>query len=251
MGRISDAGPRADDVRKFESAADVARASADFVAEMLRDVVREKGRCTVALSGGSTPRATYELLAAPSVSGEIDWHRVEFFFGDERMVPPDDAGSNYRMARQALFDRISMPSANVHRIPGELGEAEAARRYTAELGSSPLDLVFLGMGDDGHVASLFPGSRALEVLTTAVVPSQAPVPPHSRVTVTMPVINAASRVLLLVTGSGKAERLKTVFAERRSGKPVLPAARVRPEKSASLWFVDAAAAALLDSEPPT
>jgi len=208
-------------------------------------VVAEKGRCRLALAGGSTPRATYEQLAVPDVGGSVDWTSVDVFFGDERMVPPEDVASNYRMAREALFERVQIPPGNVHRISGELGAEEAARRYVAELGAEPLDLVLLGMGDDGHVASLFPGSRALEAPHAPAVPSEAPVPPHSRVTLSLPVIKSASVVLLIVTGPGKAARLREVFGERRSGKVALPAARVGSVTGETDWFVDAAAAALL------
>jgi 6-phosphogluconolactonase len=226
--------------------AEVALASARAVAGTLSAVIEGKGRCRVALAGGSTPRATYERLAEPELGGSVDWTRIDVFFGDERMVPPADAASNYRMAREALFDRVLIPPENVHRISGEVGADEAARRYVAELGAEPLDLVLLGMGDDGHVASLFPGSRALEVPHAAALPSEAPVAPHSRVTLSLPVINAAAGVLLIVTGPGKAARLREVFGERRSGHPALPAARVASVAGKTEWFVDAAAAALLE-----
>jgi len=235
-------------IRRFSDASAVASASAEFIGEKLRNAIAERGRCRLALSGGSTPRATYERLATTDATDRIDWSRVEFFFGDERMVPPSDASSNYRMAREALFDRIAVPERNVHRMLGELSAAEAARRYAIELGDAPLDLVLLGMGDDGHVASLFPGTPALERPEAPVVPNHAPVAPHSRVTLSLPVINAASSVLLMVTGGGKAARLKEVFDQRRSGTPVLPAARVRPAQGECVWHVDEAAAKLLDPE---
>jgi 6-phosphogluconolactonase len=234
---------------RLPDASSVARAAAEFIARTVQSVIASEGRCRVALAGGSTPRATYEHLAGPDLASNLDWRRVEIFFGDERMVPPEDAGSNYRMAREAFLDRVPIPGQQVHRIQGEAGAGEAARRYTAELGDSPLDLVILGMGDDGHVASLFPGSPALERPAAPVVPSEAPVPPHSRVTLSMPVINSASSALLIVTGAGKALRLKSVFDELREGRPMLPAARVKPRGGAPWWFVDDGAASLLGEAP--
>ena len=206
-----------------------------------------KDRCRLALAGGSTPRAAYERLAAGSAENAVDWSRIDVFFGDERAVPPDDPASNFRMAKEALLDRVKIPEASVHRIRGELGAVAAAERYRAELGTAPLDLVLLGMGDDGHVASLFPASRALEHPDASVLPNEGPVAPHSRVTLSMPVINTASHVLVIVTGAAKATRVKAVFDEQRSGRPVLPAARVMPRGGAD-WFVDRAAGALLEEE---
>ena len=225
--------------------AEVAIASARAVAVTLGAAVAAKGRCRLALAGGSTPRATYERLAQSTVGGSVDWARVDVFFGDERMVPPEDVASNFRMAREALLDRVPIPPENVHRIPGEVGADEAARRYAAELGAEPLDLVLLGMGDDGHVASLFPGSLALDAPYASALRSESPVPPHSRVTLSLPVINSALAVLLIVTGPGKAARLREVFGERRAGRPSLPAARVASVTGTTEWYVDAAAAALL------
>jgi 6-phosphogluconolactonase len=234
-----------DRLNVFANPNEVAIASARALAGSLSTIVAAKGRCRLALAGGSTPRATYERLAAPDIGGSIDWGSIDVFFGDERMVPPEDVASNYRMARESLLERVPIPSENVHRIPGEVGAAEAARRYVAELGADPLDVVLLGMGDDGHVASLFPGSRALETPYAPALPSEAPVPPHSRVTLSLPVINAASEVLFIVTGPGKAAPLREVFGERRSGRTALPASRVGPISGTTDWFLDAAAAALL------
>lgn len=233
-------------VRRFADPSAVAAAAAEFVAETVRTVIGDKGRCRLALAGGNTPRSTYENLAEPELARTIDWSSVDVFFGDERMVPPDDSASNYRMAREALLDRVGVPAKNVHRMRGEMGAVEAAEAYVVELGTAPLDLVILGMGDDGHVASLFPGTRALENPENPVVPNESPLPPHSRVTLTMPVINRSERALLIVTGAGKAARLKDIFGELRSGRPVLPAARVRPASGTADWFVDAAAASMVD-----
>lgn len=251
MDRLSGTNPSSTAgfrIHRFAGPGEVAVASAQAVAAVSAGAVADKGRFRLALAGGNTPRATYERLAAPGTAARIDWSRVDAFFGDERMVPPDDVASNYRMARETLLDRVPIPAENVHRIAGEVGAHEAALRYAAELGAEPLDLVLLGMGDDGHVASLFPGSSALERPEGTVVPSEAPVPPHARVTLSLPVINAASRIVLIVTGAGKAERLRQVFDERRSGRLVLPAARVGSRTGRTEWYVDAAAAALLGED---
>jgi 6-phosphogluconolactonase len=216
--------------------------AARFIVNTIRRSIASSGTCRLALAGGSTPRGAYERLAARDSSEQIDWRRVSVFFGDERQVPPDDPSSNYRMAREALLDRVPIPAENVHRIEGELPAAIAAQRYAAALGALPLDLVLLGMGEDGHVASLFPRSEGLES-RVSVLPAYAPVPPHERVTLGLGTINAARVVALLVTGAGKASRVRDVFAERAEGHSALPAARVSPENGELHWFLDDAAGA--------
>ncbi|PWH14443.1 MAG: 6-phosphogluconolactonase [Anaerolineae bacterium] len=205
-------------------------------------------RFSVALSGGSTPRALYERLTAPDLAKRIPWRKVHLFWGDERCVPPEHPDSNYGLAASTLLARIRLPVENIHRIRGELPAAEAARLYEAELraffGEIPaFDLVFLGMGEDGHTASLFPGSPALaESVRWAIeVEHTAPPPPLiSRVTLTFGVLNAARRVIFLVSGASKAE----MFAQVWRGAD-FPAAHIRPGKGEVLWLVDQAAAARL------
>jgi 6-phosphogluconolactonase len=221
--------------------------AARFVASTINESVATRGSCRIVLSGGSTPRAAYERLAAADLSGPIDWAKVSVFFGDERMVGPEHDHSNYRMAHESLLGRVAIPAGNVHRIQGELSPVLAAESYAALVGTAPIDLVLLGMGDDGHVASLFPGGA--ELLTDAIaLPSHAPVAPHARVTLGLGVINAARVGLLLVTGAGKATRVRDVFAERREGRAVLPAARVAPVGELH-WFLDDAAALHLPLRP--
>jgi 6-phosphogluconolactonase len=222
--------------------------TARFMANTIIRSVASSGACRLALAGGSTPRGAYERLAVRDLSEEIEWRKVTVFFGDERRVPPDDPSSNYRMAKEALLDRVSIPAENVHRIEGELPAAAAAERYSVALGTSPLDFVLLGMGEDGHVASLFPGSAELDSVAS-VLPASAPVPPHERVTLGLGAINRARTVALLVTGSGKASRVRDVFAERRDGCRTLPAARVSPTNGDLHWFLDDAAAAHLELVP--
>jgi 6-phosphogluconolactonase len=238
-------------VHRDADSASVADRAAHFLADAMKLAIAERGMCRLALAGGSTPRVTYERLTAPDLSSVIDWSKLEVFFGDERMVPPDDAASNYRMAKEALLDRVPIPKGNIRRILGEEAPAVAAERYAAALGDAPLDVVLLGMGDDGHVASLFPGGPELEHGGRTVT-SHAPIAPHSRVSITFDVINGARSVVMLVTGPSKASRLREVFAEAKaaqsSGKPTLPAARVAPKNGALHWFLDAPAASQLDVE---
>ncbi len=231
-------------VHRCADAAQVADVATRFVADRIRLAIDARGACRLALSGGRTPEAMYERLASKEFGGAIEWTKVVAFFGDERMVPPDDASSNYRMARNAFLDRVPIPAENVHRIEGELEPRVAAERYATILGVEPLDLVLLGMGDDGHVASLFPCGPELEQ-TGKTATSYAPVAPHSRVSITFPVIDAARIVTLLVTGSSKSVKVQQVFEERQSRRPTLPAARVSPRSGELHWFLDAAAASLL------
>jgi 6-phosphogluconolactonase len=223
----------------------VAELAARFVAATAMATLARHSTFRIALAGGSTPRATYERLAAPDLSPRVDWTRVSVFFGDERMVSPEDAFSNYRMAREALLSRVPIPEENIHRIEGELSAGVAARRYAEKLGRAPLDLVLLGMGDDGHVASLFPGAPELDAEEIAL-PSFAPVAPHERVTLGLGVLNSARAVGLLVTGASKAARVAQVFAERENARPTLPAARIQPETGELHWFLDDAAAVAAD-----
>jgi 6-phosphogluconolactonase len=218
----------------------LADAAARFVAEECRRAVSTRGTFRLALAGGSTPKKTYSRLTRADLG--VDWARVAVFFGDERRVPPDDPSSNYRMARAAFLEQ-AQPSV-VHRMLGEVDPAEAVRHYVQALGDAPLDLVLLGMGDDGHVASLFPGGAEL-TSSDPVVQSRAPIAPHERLSLGLSVINAAHAVALLVTGAGKAKRVRQVFDERRDGSPRLPAARVMPQSGELHWFLDTASASEL------
>ena len=201
-------------------------------------------RASVALSGGSTPRAAYQHLAARCPP----WARVDFFFGDERVVPPDAEGSNYRMAREALLDRIPLLPGQVHRIPGELSPDEAAARAEEDLRSSApgdpvprLDLVLLGMGPDGHTASLFPGAPELDETERLMVPVHRPEMPQPwRVSMTLPVLNAGKRVLVVVGGAEKAPMVPRAIA----GDPEIPAGRLNPQ-GAFTWLLTEDAAAQL------
>jgi 6-phosphogluconolactonase len=190
----------------------------------------------VTLAGGSTPRALYELLASDDYRDRTDWEDMEVFFGDERAVPPDHPESNYGMARSALLRHVPVPDEAVHRMEAEATPLEdAAERYSLSLPDS-LDLVLLGMGPDGHTASLFPGREALEERTRRVVPTTA-ADDSPRLTLTYPTLETAHHVVFLVTGSSKREALDAI----RRGED-LPAGRVRPVAGDVLWIVDQAAA---------
>lgn len=233
--------------------ADVARRAAELVTRVAQQAVANAGRFTLALSGGSTPRALYQLLAAPPYTGAIAWSATRVFWSDERCVPPDHPESNYRMAREALLDHVPIPAENVHRMRGESPTPQAAAQaYTAELqavfGKSALprfDLLLLGLGDDGHTASLFPGVHVPDDPNIPVAAVFAPKVNMWRLTFTLPTLNAAAHVLFLVTGEAKRQPLRALVA----GPPSLnlPSQHVRPTRGALTIYADPAAAADLAS----
>ena len=233
------------------STAELAEAAADRIVAAARNAIRRRGRFLLALSGSSTPRLVYPLLASPPRIELVDWSLVEFFWGDERAVPPDDPDSNFGLARTLLLDHLpGIRPAAVHRMPADASDRDAAAlRYEAEVGRAAgvrpgtsgrptLDLIWLGMGPDGHTASLFPGASTLADGGRWVVPATAPStsPVARRMTFTLPLISAARLVLFVVAGADKATALRSV----RSGSRDLPAARVRARSM--LWLVDALAA---------
>jgi 6-phosphogluconolactonase len=174
---------------------------------------------------------------------------VWIYFGDERCVPPEHPASNYRMARETLLEHVPVPAAQIHRIEGERPPAEAARRYQETLNAAPpLDVVMLGMGDDGHVASWFPATPAADPLAAAVA-TKSPVAPHDRVSMTPGAISAARDVVLIVSGAAKAARLAEIHAQLRAERPTLPAARITAGGGPLRWFVDEEAAAELPPSP--
>ncbi len=241
-------------VHVYPDAEALAQAAAALFVELAEDAQRTRGRFSVALAGGSTPRGTYALLASTAFAPRVDWSRVHVFWGDERCVPPEHPQSNYRMARETLLDHVPIPAANVHRIPCEQAPTQAAAAYERTLqeffalapgeGVPQFDLILLGMGDDGHTASLFPGTAALHERRRWVVAHYVAKLQAWRVTLTPVVLNAARHVAFLVAGAGKAARLREVL--RGSYQPdVLPAQVVQPASGRLVWLVDAAAATLL------
>jgi len=232
------------------------RAAAEAFVRCAAESIRVSARFAVALSGGSTPAGLYALLATGAYARRVDWLRVHVFWGDERCVPPNDPASNYRLARESLLDHVPVPAANLHRIRGEDDPAAAAAEYEWELrqafatpdgppGSAPgsrFDLVLLGLGDNGHTASLFPGMAAVHERGRWVVAQQVAAVPKWRVTLTPVVINAAGEVVFLVSGREKAATLGRVL-DGPYQPDSLPAQVVAPRNGRVRWLVDAAAAA--------
>ncbi|MGH2593851.1 MAG: 6-phosphogluconolactonase [Anaerolineae bacterium] len=236
----------------------VAREAADRWIALARESIAARGRFTVALSGGSTPRALFSLLASEAHRDLVEWGRTIVFWSDERCVPPDHADSNYGMAREALLSKVPIPAWNVHRMRGEVDPEQAALEYeqtvwreagapTSVGGTEPtkvgvpsFDLILLGMGPDGHTASLFPGTPAVHERTRLVAANFVPKLNAHRITFTPPLINAAAHVMFLVAGSDKADVLRAVL-EGEFKPDVLPAQLVKPVEGQLTWLVDRAA----------
>jgi 6-phosphogluconolactonase len=217
--------------------ADVARPAAEWLEAEIVAAIRARGGCAVGLAGGRTPEPVYRELA---LAAGIDWSRVSVFFGDERAVPPDHAASNYRMVRAALLSRVGIPAARVHRMEAERPDRDAAARDYERLLPSELDLLVLGVGPDGHTASLFPGSAALDERRRLVLPVVGPKPPADRMTLTPPAIEAARRVAVIATGADKA----AVVARALEGPPALSEVPAQLGRRGA-WFLDRAAAGML------
>jgi 6-phosphogluconolactonase len=228
------------------------RAAAARVVRRAAEAIAEHGRFAWALAGGSTPEHLYRLLGSPPYSERLEAAHLHLFFGDERCVPPEHAESNYRMVAGSLLAGLSVPPENVHRMPAELPPEQAAERYELELerhfalqvgAAFPrFDLVLLGMGADGHTASLFPGTAALTETRRWVVANAVPALGTTRLTLTLPVLDAAAHVLFLVAGADKAERMKEVLTGEGTD---LPARRVRPARGEIEWLLDTSAASRL------
>ena len=234
----------------------LARAVAQHVAASAAAAIAARGRFLLALAGGSTPGAAYATLASEEFIHRIEWPRVQVLWGDERCVPPEDPRSNYRMAREALLDRVPLPPANIHRIRGEDEPTQAAAGYEKllrellgsegpdELATAGPDLVLLGLGGDGHTASLFPGKAAVRETVRWVAAEFIEAVGLWRITLTPVVINAARHVSFVVSGTAKAERLYQVLEGPRFPER-LPAQVVSPTHGQLTWLVDEAAAARL------
>lgn len=226
---------------------DVARA---FV-EWQHACVQESGRFSVALAGGSTPRGVYEALAAAPFDADVSWARLEIFMGDERCVPPDHADSNWRMATEALLNRVPVNADKLHRLQAERDNLEAAAAdYEAEmraiLGDPPaLDLVLLGVGFDGHTASLFPDTEALRERERLVVANPVPQLSTTRMTLTYPALKQARQVWFLVTGEKKGGVVREIF--RRGTESGYPAALVHPVQGKVVWFLDESMSAAVEA----
>src|SRR6266446_4381642 len=235
----------------FETPEQLAIAAAERFVNYEYPFHGEPDRFSVALAGGNTPRRVYELLATERFKHRVEWAKVDLFFGDERCVPPDHPDSNYGMAYETLISKVAIPAQNVRRIIGEGNPEEGARLYEKQLRTffaglpwPRFDLVLLGMGEDGHTASLFPGSEALNEKSNWVVATKQNESRQDRLTLTIPVFNHAARVMFLVTGTAKAARLAQVLRPQ-SEKDQLPAQAIQPVAASLEWLVDAGAASRL------
>jgi 6-phosphogluconolactonase len=245
------------ELKVFADLDELAEAAAEEIARSATSAIGSHGRFTIALSGGSTPKPVYRRLAEEPYRERIRWERVHVFWGDERHVPPDHPESNFGMAHDALLSKVPLPADNVHRIRAEKPDADrAADDYAWTLRSAfdlddrgqgewpRFDLVLMGIGPDGHTASLFPGSDAVRERTRLVVAPWVSSLSTFRITLTAPVFNRAACVLFLVSGEEKAEALRAVL-EGDFQPDRFPAQLVRPEEGRLLWWVDRAAAGLL------
>ncbi len=232
---------------------------ATFILSLSERAIQSNGRFILALSGGSTPKLLYQTLAAPEWKARFDWSRIVFLFGDERCVPPDHPDSNFKMAQTTLFHPLDIPSDRIFRMKGEyeppLTAAQEYEETIRRLTTSPppqvplIDLVLLGLGDDGHIASLFSGTEALQEHGKIAMVGHAPTGVTSRLTLTLRVLNHATVVLFLVTGPGKAPVVSRVLEPKSDADRSLPAARISPESGRLIWMLDHAAAQQLKKIP--
>jgi 6-phosphogluconolactonase len=235
----------------FKDLEELSRAAAELFVKQAALSIAERDRFLVALNGGSTPNRLFQLLAT-DFHEQVDWSKVHVFWGDERCVPPDDPGSSYGQARATLLKHVPVPAANNHRFQGELGPEAASKNYAFTLkrfASPPLDwphfdLVYLGMGEDGHTASLFPGSPMQVSEPTMPVIAHYQDRPANRVTLTPVVFNYARMVVFMATGEKKAQTLAEVLSDRYNPE-LYPAQRIQPNDGRLIWLVDEAAASRL------
>jgi len=249
-------------VSVLPDAAALARAAAERFVDASARAIAGHDRFVVALSGGSTPRRMFELLARESFASRVSWSRVHVVWGDERCVPPTDPESNFRMAREALLDRVPLPAANIHRVYGEEDPARAAESYETTLrellrtptgppSSEPgrnIDLALLGLGENGHTASIFPGSASVNERERWVMADYVTAVSMWRITLTAPVLNAAAEALFLVSGDAKASVIERVLEGPRQPHE-LPAQLIAPIHGHLVWLLDRAAAAQLHEHP--
>ena len=245
----------AGEIRILTTPQELFASAAEEVVKLANEAVASRGRFTIALSGGSTPKSLFNLLATNAKS-TLPWDRMFFFFGDERHVPPNDPDSNYRMANEAMLSKVPVPTANVFRIEAENPDAAAAaaayeqtlrKFFQVAAGEVPkFDLILLGMGPDGHTASLFPGTAGLQEKTRLVIANWVEKMKTHRLSFTLPLINAARCAAFLVSGTDKAPALKAVLEGNAPGEQY-PAKLVAPRDGKLIWFLDRAAASGLSS----
>lgn len=238
-------------LQRFATAAELQEEAAHCIVRLADEAIHDRGRATLVLSGGSTPSTIYELLASKRFRSQLDWRAVHLFWGDERCVPPTHADSNYRMTNEALLQRISIPQTNIHRVEAERSPQEAAALYEKELrtffalnGSAlpRFDVTLLGMGEDGHTASLFPGTTILDETHRLVAEVFVPKFNAHRISMTYPVINNSLSILFLISGASKAHIIHDVF----EGEPNrYPAQGIQPVNGTLFWFADTPATSQL------
>ncbi|HEY0635503.1 MAG TPA: 6-phosphogluconolactonase [Gammaproteobacteria bacterium] len=234
-----------------DSAGALFEAAARRIIELGNEAIEQRGEFNLALAGGQTPRALYRCLGAPALQPRLDWTRLQFWFGDERCVPPDHPDSNYRMARETLLEQLPLDSRQFHRMEGELEPELAARRYRDAMTQLPrdgdglpiFDLILLGLGADGHIASLFPDTPASQLQEFTVAALHSPLHRHWRLSLTLPVINRARHLLLVVSGEKKADILRHIFNRPPGARP-LPVQLLEPRGTLE-WYIDRDAALLL------
>jgi 6-phosphogluconolactonase len=236
------------EVEIFPDGAALNEAAARLIVEIASQIRQTNDKFSVALAGGSTPESLYKLLASDKFKNKIDWTKTLVFFGDERAVAPDDAESNYRMANAAMLARVPLPKENIFRLRGEIEPEKAALEYEQTIKktlgeTARFDLILLGMGDDGHTASLFPQSRALRETEKLVAANYVEKLNANRLTLTFRAINRAKNVLFLATGAKKAETIKKVFSSETID---LPSSLIKPENGNCFWFLDKEAASLIE-----
>ena len=235
------------EIKVLPDPAEVAHEGARRFIELSEAAIELTGRISVALAGGSTPRAMYELLASPQYQTQIDWPNIDIFFGDERCVPPDHEQSNYGMAREALLSKVPIPGDNIYRMRGEADPNDAAKEYGQMLkekfGDGGLDLIYLGMGGDGHTASLFPHTSAVNETQHRCVANHVPQMNTRRITLTAPFINRAQHVIVMIAGADKGKRLSEVLEGPRDPER-LPIQLIQPVSGKMSWLIDIGAAGM-------
>jgi 6-phosphogluconolactonase len=245
--------PTAVTYRVFTTPADVARAAAELFTSSIATAAKARGIARIAISGGTTPKAMFSLLASEPFLSQVAWDKLDLYWVDERCVPPDDADSNYRMTREALLSKVPLPADRIHRMEGELEPEVAAARYEAAIRNGfklegaetpTFDLVLLGMGDDGHTASLFPHTEALNEMSQIAVANHVPQKDTWRITLTWPVINQGREVAFLIEGDKKAQVLHDVFLGPYQPE-TYPSQIIRPASGKLTLLLDTAAAAKL------
>jgi 6-phosphogluconolactonase len=238
-------------IHVFDNTDKILTALADFIVTQAAGAIRNRGRFSLVLSGGSSPKKLYELLASDAYRQKIDWTKVYFFFGDERNVPATHSDSNFLMAKKAMFEPLSIPDGQIFKMNTDLGPAAAAADYEAKLNTFfsgakiAFDVVLLGLGDDAHTASLFPGTPVLHEREKMVASCFIPKVNMDRITLTAPCINQAHVVVFLVFGASKAEAIKYIMKGERNIEQY-PAQLIQPVSGQLHWYMDKPAAALLD-----